>query len=169
MTQDTATAQEPHTDEAQFSALLVPHRSLGPRGFLILMTAIGAVSFAAGTAFLAMGAWPVIGFFGLDALLIYWAFRVNYRAARLYETVNLTEDRLTVTRVQPSGRRQSWEFNPYWVRLEILRRPGRACELVLTSHGRKLLFAHFLSESEKLDFAAALERALGDCRGTARR
>lgn len=165
MTHDRAPVQGPDETQAQFSALLVPHRSLGPRGFLILMAAVGVVSFAAGTAFLMMGAWPVLGFFGLDVLLIYWAFRMNYRAARLYETVDLTRQKLTVTRVQPSGRRQSWEFNPYWVRLEILRRPGRACELVLTSHGRSMLVGHFLSEDEKLDFAQALERALGDCRG----
>ena len=31
---------------------------------VILMVAIGGVSFAAGTMFLMMGAWPVFGFFG---------------------------------------------------------------------------------------------------------
>ena len=43
------------------------------------MVAIGAVSFVAGVVFLLMGAWPVFGFFGLDVLLLYWAFRLNYR------------------------------------------------------------------------------------------
>ena len=32
--------------------------------------------------FLLAGAWPVFGFFGLDVLLVYWAFRLNYRRAR---------------------------------------------------------------------------------------
>ncbi|MEC9368675.1 MAG: DUF2244 domain-containing protein [Pseudomonadota bacterium] len=168
MTQELHDAQGPAGAEPQFSALLVPHRSLSPRGFVILMAAIGLVSFAAGTAFLLLGAWPVLGFFGLDVLLIWWAFRVNYRAARLYETVDLTAQSLTVTRVQPSGRRQAWKFNPYWVRLEILREPGRACELALSSHGRKLLFGRFLSDPEKLDFAGALTRALGENRSARR-
>src|SRR5690606_40871520 len=51
-----------------FNAVLHPHRSLGPRGFLILMLAVGLVSFSAGVAFAVKGAWPIVGFFGLDAL-----------------------------------------------------------------------------------------------------
>ena len=63
-----------------FSAVLTPHRSLSATGFVIVMALVGGVSFAAGIAFLLMGAWPVFGFFGLDVLLIYLAFRANYRA-----------------------------------------------------------------------------------------
>ena len=70
--------------------MLTPHRSLGPTGFLILMAVLGGVSFAAGIVFLLVGAWPVFGFFGLDVLLIYCAFRLNYRAARAYEEVTVT-------------------------------------------------------------------------------
>ena len=42
-----------------FSALLTPHRSLGPQGFIVLMLAIGAVSFGTGIVFLMSGAWPI--------------------------------------------------------------------------------------------------------------
>ena len=40
-------------------------------------------------AVLLTGAWPVMGFFGLDVLLVYVAFKLNYRSGRLYETVEL--------------------------------------------------------------------------------
>ena len=85
MTDRNAPADEP----ALFCALITPHRSLGGAGFLVLMAAIGGVSFAAGIVFLILGAWPVVGFFGLDVVLIYWAFRINYRAARAYEATQL--------------------------------------------------------------------------------
>ena len=49
-----------------FRAVQTHHRSLSPSGFLILMIAISLVSFCVGLAFLLMGAWPVMGFFGLD-------------------------------------------------------------------------------------------------------
>ena len=62
-----------------FSARVTPHRSLNRTGFTVLMAFIGVVSFVAGIAFCLMGAWPVLGFFGLDVLVIYWAFRVNFR------------------------------------------------------------------------------------------
>src|SRR2546430_17529060 len=73
-----------------FSALLTPHRSLSRTGFLVLMAFVSAVSFAAGLAFLLMGAWQVLGFFGLDVLAIYWEFRVNFRHAEATEEIRET-------------------------------------------------------------------------------
>ena len=74
---------DPQADQPKlFSARLTPHRSLNRTGFLVLMTFISTVSFVAGVAFWMMGAWPVLGFFGLDVLVIYWAFRINFRSAR---------------------------------------------------------------------------------------
>ena len=152
-------------EEPIFSAVLTPHRSLSPTGFLFFMGAVVAVSFAAGIAFFLMGAWPVTGFFGLDALLIYLAFRLNYRAGRLYETVDLTGDTLRVTRVSATGRARSWTFNPYWARCEIAEQRGGARHLYLASHGKKLIFGSFLSPEEKADFADALSGALRESRG----
>ena len=96
--------------EPLFDAVLHPHRSLSPSGFVILMVAVSLVCFAAGVAFALIGAWPVFGFFGLDVLLIYFAFRINYRWGRMYETVVLTEDTLTVERGQPRRAHQSLAF-----------------------------------------------------------
>ena len=67
---------------------------------------------------------------------------------------------LTVTRVQPSGKAQSWTFNPYWVRLNLEERIGRSSELSIASHGKSLVFASFLTDPEREDFAQALSRAL---------
>lgn len=151
--------------EAQFSAVLLPHRSLGRKGFITLMGVISLVSFLTGVAFYMKGAWPVMGFFGLDVLLVYGAFRLNYRAARIYETVELTKTELTVTRFHPSGRAESWSFNPYWVRLELEEREDSANRLSLRSHGRELRIGSFLSDDEKRGFAHALRTALYDMRG----
>jgi uncharacterized membrane protein len=143
-----------------FRALLTPHRSLSPMGFMILMSAVCLVSFGTGLVFYLLGAWPVIGFMGLDVALIYVAFKLNYRAGRLYETVDLQEDALTITRVQPSGKAERWRFNPYWVQLRLEPRIGRSSELSLVSHGTRLSFASFLSDHEREDFAEALGSAL---------
>jgi len=161
--QDPA-GQEPSGHDSRFSAVLMPHRSLGPTGFMVLMTAVCLVSFGTGTLFYLLGAWPVIGFMGLDVALIYIAFKLNFRALRLYETVDLTQNALTVTRVAPSGRSQSWSFNPYWVRLSLQERIGRSSELSLASHGKRLVFASFLTDAEREDFASALSSALSSAR-----
>jgi uncharacterized membrane protein len=148
-----------------FRALLTPHRSLGPTGFLILMAALGVVSFVTGVAFLLMGAWPVFGFFGLDVLLVYIAFRLNYRSGRLYETVELTPARFTLTRVHPSGRREQFEMNPYWARVSLREWPNGRTALSIVSQGKELAFGRFLTDGERRDFAGALRDALLTARG----
>lgn len=165
MTEATPTENRPAgAEDALFDAILVPHRSLGPTGFLIMMTAIAGVSFVSGIVFLLKGAWPVFGFFGLDVMLVYLAFRANYRSARLYETVRLTREALEVCRVTPSGRRTNWRFEPYWLRVEMDDPPGHDSELVLTSHGRRVAIGAFLTADERLDFARNLRAALASWR-----
>ncbi len=144
----------------RFTATLLPHRSLSRKGFLSLMLVIVSVSVLSSILFVAVGAWPVMTFFGLDAALCYAAFRWNYRAARLTEKLDLAEKELRITRVYPSGKAESWSFNPYWVQFEHSKRENAADELSLTSHGRKLIFGAFLSDVEKASLAVALEAAL---------
>ena len=143
-----------------FDAELRPNRSLGPAGFLALMGFLVLVSFAAGAAFALVGAWPVFGFFGLDVLLVYVAFRLNYRSGRLRETIRLDETSLEVRRVQPDGRARSWTFQPYWLRLSEPDPEDPDSHLVLRSHGRSLVVGAFLSPEERADLARALALAL---------
>jgi uncharacterized membrane protein len=160
------TADNDHSAEpAIFSATIVPHRSLGSAGFLVLMLAVGAVSFVAGMVFLIIGAWPVFGFFGLDVLLIYWAFRVNYRAARAYEQVSVTASELTVRKVSQHGRVAEWTFNPLWTRIDKQVHQEYGIErLFLVSRGHRLPIANFLGPAEKEEFATALGAALGEAK-----
>src|SRR5258707_11944179 len=95
-----------------FSARLTPHRSLNRTGFLVLMGFIGIVSFVAGVAFCLMGAWPVLGFFGLDVLVIYWAFRVNFRSAAATEDIMVTPTELRVRRASPRRHLLGQSLNP---------------------------------------------------------
>lgn len=147
-----------------FRAVLYPHRSLGPTGFLILMLAIGGVSFITGMVFLMLGAWPVFGFFGLDVALIYAAFRLNYRAGRLYETVELTSETLVITRVHPSGAQESFDFNPYWVRVRLQEGPQGRTDLRLALHDREVAFGRFLTDDERREFSQVLAGALAQAR-----
>ena len=143
-----------------FDAVLHPYRSLSLRGFAILMALLGVISFAAGFSFIALGAWPVFGFLGLDLALVYFAFRLNYRAARNYEVVRLTENKLSVARGGPRGRHEIIAFQPYWVRVEIDDPPSHESQLRLTSHGRSVTIGAFLTPEERLDLARALTAEL---------
>ncbi|MPZ12657.1 MAG: DUF2244 domain-containing protein [Kiloniellaceae bacterium] len=151
-----------------FDAELRPHRSLSPRGFLLLMLAVCGISFAGGLAFYLAGAWPVIGFLGADLLLIYLAFKINYRSGRLVERLYLTRDRLTVRRVWPGGRSRAWEFQPYWLQVvfdeEAAAQERFDCPLILRSHGKSLMVGSFLTRQERGEVASALRAALARVR-----
>jgi uncharacterized membrane protein len=161
MNETASRAQEP----GEFRAVLRPHRSLGPTGFVVLMGIVSLVSFITGVIFTFMGAWPVLGFFGLDVLIIYIAFRLNYRAGRLHETVELSRSELTVTRMHPSGRRERFAFNPYWARVRLAEGKDGRTDLRLHLHGKELSFGRFLTDDERRDFARTLTGALIEARG----
>lgn len=129
------------------------------------MMVIVAISFAAGLAFWTLGAWPVVGFFGLDILLIQQAFRLNYRAARAFEDVTVTRESLIIRKVSASGRVRQFDFNPYWTRLEIDRRPDRLISrLCIASHRRRLDIGSFLGPNERESFSTAFLAALAKVR-----
>jgi uncharacterized membrane protein len=144
-----------------FSARLTPHRSLNRTGFLVVMAFISVVSFAAGIAFLLMGAWPVFGFFGLDVLAIYWAFRINFRRARASEEIRVTPSELRVRRISHRGHVMEFSFNPLWVQLERKTHAEFGIErLYLVSRGRRVAIASFLGAEEKESFSNTLMTAL---------
>ena len=148
-------------DPTLFSAILTPHRSLTASGFLIVMIAVGGLSFAAGLTFLLLGAWPVFGFFGLDVLLVYLAFRANYRTAAAFEEVRVTPSELKVRKVTHRGQVTEWTLNPIWVRLDRETHEEFGLQrLFLVSRGRRFPVATFLSPEEKATFATALGTAI---------
>jgi uncharacterized membrane protein len=162
---DRNASPDPCVDPALFAARLTPHRSLSQAGFLALMAVLGGVSFAAGMVFLVMGAWPVFGFFGLDVLLVYWAFRANYRDARAYEDVMVTTSELRVRKVSARGQVSEWTLNPLWAKLEYeIDEEFGLQRLYLVSRGRRLPIASFLPPQEKESFAAALAAAISEAK-----
>lgn len=152
-------------DDVIFSATLTPYRSLGRRGFLVLMGVIGGLWFVTGIYFWAHGAWPVFGFFGLDFLAVYLAFKLNYRAARAYEEVEVTRTALVIRKVKPSGKAEELRFNPQWARLEVERieDEGVTRIFVRAREGRVPVGA-FLNPEDRTSFAQAFGAALAEAR-----
>lgn len=152
-------------DRVWFDAVLRPHRSLGRRGFVLLMAAVVAVSLVAGLRFAVAGAWPVLAFFLLDAAILYGAFKLSYLSGRLFETIRLKERELVVERVHPLGRVETWRFNPYWVRVRLKHAGQHHCRLEIGSHGQSVAVGRFLPPGERREVAAALKHALAAQRG----
>src|SRR5215475_10488585 len=156
---------EPPPDPVLFSALLTPHRSLNRTGFILVMAFLSVISFAAGIAFLIMGAWPVVGFFGLDVLAIYWAFRINYRRAKASEKNSVTPTDWRVRRISHRGHVAEWVLNPLWVQVDQVAHEEFGIErLYLVSRGRRVSIGSFLGPDEKASFSNALKVGLAAAR-----
>jgi uncharacterized membrane protein len=157
------------SDAAVFDAVITPHRSLGRRGFHTLLVVLAGLSSLMSIPFYLLGAWPVMGFFGLDIALFYVMFQLNYRAARLEERVTLTRVSLHVSRMERRGRRE-WSFNPRWVRVARHEHAEFGLmRLALVQRDDEVEIARCLGASEKADFAAAFSRALASVRAGAAR
>lgn len=143
-----------------FERVLLPYRSLPPRGFNMLMLVLAGISIAAGTLFVSLGAWPVCGFFGLDVGLVYLAFRLSYRSARQRETLRLGDDHLIVERVGIRGDRRMWRFQAFWVRVIFEEQPDDSNRLAVASHGQSLPIGGFLPPPVRREVATTLREAL---------
>jgi len=161
---------EPDADDsAIFAARLIPRRSFTPAAARRLLAATFVASALFSLPFYLAGAWPIIGFLGLDVALLWLAFRASFRAARAYEDYRLTYLELEYARVSPRGARCEWRFNPAWVTLERGETGPMARRLALRSGGRRHEIASFLGPYEKAAFAGDLTRALVEARRGRRR
>lgn len=159
--EETATDRNADGPEpAVLDLVLYPHRSLSPTGFVILMSAVAGLSFVIGFAFFLSGAWPILGFFGVDVALVYVAFRLNFRAARAYETIRLTAREMEVVKIDPAGRRRRYVLPATWLTVQIDDHPPLANRLTLRSHGRGLEIGAFLGADEKKGLAEVLRDGL---------
>jgi uncharacterized membrane protein len=160
-----ATAPAPF-GRLSFERVLLPHRSLPPRSFHLLMLILGLISLAVGIGFVSIGAWPVMGFFGLDVALVYFAFRLNYRSARRSETIRLAGDVFTVERVDVRGERRMWRFQPFWLRVILEERGDEWNRLLVASHGRSLVIGDIVTPAVRRELAASIREALRRWRDT---
>jgi uncharacterized membrane protein len=160
MNRNFGSATAPALQSLSFERVLLPHRSLPPRGFHLLMLILGLISVAVGIGFVSIGAWPVMGFFGLDVALVYLAFRLNYRSARRSETIRLADDTFTVERVDVRGERRLWRFQPFWLRVILEERGDEWNRLLVVSHGRSLAIGDIVTAAARRELAASIRDAL---------
>jgi uncharacterized membrane protein len=144
--------------------VLTPHRSLPRHGFVALMAVLIGFNFVAGLVFLMVGAWPVIGFLGLDVLLVWLAFRLSYARARQSERLAFYRDRLSIRRRDHWGREETLDLQPYWLRVRVVRHQGTVTRLVLTSHGRRHAIGQFLAPDERERLALHIDEVLAAMR-----
>ena len=152
-------------EKPTFNVILTQHRSLSRNGFIALMVFVIFSCAMSGIFFLVAGAWPVLIAMGLDALAIWIAFKINYRAARGYEEVTLSPHQLLVRKVAPNGKTSEHKFNPFWVKFLVDKHEEfGVVAMKLREKGRELELGAFLNPDDRNSFASAFKSALANAR-----
>lgn len=171
MTDNAASAHDARATEESaetpiFRALLVPYRSLGQRGFTIVMLFVGLVSLCTGISFVLKGAWPVFGFFGLDVLLVWLAFQASYRSAKAREEVSVSRVALRIRKTSPKGVVREAHYNPFWARFQVARHDEIGItRMTVAGQGRQTEIGGFLNPDDRESFASEFNRALLAAKG----
>ncbi|RIX99152.1 DUF2244 domain-containing protein [Aureimonas flava] len=153
------------SERTVFHALLTPYRSLGRRGFNVTMALFGGASLLSGLVFLSHGAWPVVGFFGLDVCLLWLALRASFRSARATEEVRVSRLELTIRKTSARGTVQEARYNPFWARFLVRRHElAGVTHMAVAGEGRQTEIGAFLNPEDRASFAEAFGRALHEAK-----
>ncbi|MDG1826593.1 MAG: DUF2244 domain-containing protein [Henriciella sp.] len=150
----------PTPHKIYMDASLTPNRSLSPRAFTIVMSIVAGVSFLAGLMFVSMGAFPVIGFFGLDALAIWLAFRWSFRSLKQETKVRVTADTIDVEHFEAGKIVKTASIPTIFARVRLELPERRPSELQLAYQQQAWVIGRFLTPGERKGFKRALEDAI---------
>lgn len=151
---------EQRNDTIYMDAVLTPNSSLSPRAFMVIMSAFGTVSFICGLAFFSMGALPVVGFFGLDVLLVYAAFKWTFKQQKESTRVTVTNEHLRMCHTKPSGEVKSVSLPTAFVRIELDEAAAPNSWLRVEYGQKAYVIGRFLTLSERKSLAKALKQAI---------
>jgi len=145
---------------------LWPYRSLTARGFVWFIGATaGLIVLPILTLIGSPVVWALLPFAASALAAIWWALRRNATDREIIEALTLTPERITLTRQGPRGRRQEWQDNPYWVRVNLHSAGGPVPNyLTLKGTAREVEVGAFLSEAERLRLREELASRLATLR-----
>lgn len=142
-------------------AVITPNRSLSKRGLLVLLGVLAAYNLLLAAFLMAIGAFPVPIFLGLDFLGVFLAFRVSNRRAARSERVRVSAERVEVDRQS----RTVWSSPTAFTRIALQDGDQPHARLELRLSGKALAIGRALSPGERRALAQALERAILAARG----
>lgn len=143
----------------RFEAVITPHRSLGPRGLRWVIGFLATLSALVSTGLWLAGAWPVIGFTGLEVVLAVCLLLRHAAVRGESEVLLLSDDGLRIVKTR-RGVRSERALPVGWLRATLEERAGRAPALMLRSRRFAVEVATSLGEEEKRDLAVSLRAAL---------
>jgi uncharacterized membrane protein len=146
-----------------WAVTLRPNRSMTREGVVAMIAIVAALNLSAALVFLVAGAWPILGFLGLDVLIIWWAMRKNWADGERYEQIQVHGDELTLKRFPVAGQAKEFRFNRRWLRIDLEFDEARELvgRLFLSYRNERFEVGSFLGAEDRQSLAKALRRAVG--------
>jgi len=139
-----------------------PNQSLTYKGLFFLMLFITIPASYIGISFYFMGAWPVLGFMGLEIILIYIAFKILFKRSESYEHILLDKTKLKIFYNNKNKTLKKIELEPTWLQVKIEDIYKNKDVLTLSSHGNKIVLGNFLVPEERLKLAKEIRYGLNE-------
>jgi uncharacterized membrane protein len=129
-----------------------------PSAFKWLLVAFALLCLAVSGTFAILGAGPVLGFAGLELILLFVLLRVAFRRAATEEGVKIAGDTTVVERRSAGGTYIAARLESYWLRIEPSLYGAQG--ILLRSRGARVAVGVGLPADEVRELASAMHNAL---------
>lgn len=136
-----------------------PNDALGREGRIRIMVFLTVFALLVGTAWTAIGAWPVLPFAGLEAFCLAGAWSYISWHADDYEYVVIGEGRVAID-LRRGRRIERHAFQAPWTRVVVEQEAAQRCRVCLQSAGREVEVGVWLPQDQRGEFAETLRRQL---------
>ena len=106
------------------------------------------------------GAWPVFGFFGLDVLLVYIFFKINFKSGKKKERILLTSNQLIIEFYESQKIVKTFFLNPNWLKINLIQLKNQTSKLQISSINKTIIIGSFLRYQEKKQVIKSLQKVL---------
>ena len=106
------------------------------------------------------GAWPVFGFFGLDVLLVYIFFKINFKSGKKKEIIILTENQLIIEFYNEKKISKTHYLDANWLKINLTKFKNEISKLKISSKNKSVIVGSFLRYKEKKNIVKSLKTAL---------
>ncbi len=144
-----------------------PYRSLPRKGFVWFIGVTAGLSALPLLALLGNAMlWALLPFMLAALGGVWWAIGRSYRSGTTLEVLDLSPDRLRLTRSDPGRPNRIWQANPYWIRAVLRPGPVDSYLVLVGDHesGREVELGAFLTPAERESLQREVNAAIAALR-----
>lgn len=147
-----------------FDVVIAPPRSLSSNGFSRFMLLLGCIAAVFSAGFVILGAYPVVGFFGAEIMLLWLLMRRRVQGRGPKTCIRIGCEEIEVRRLDIRGREWLGRLPAHFARIEHDNKVRGPEALRIVSRGRSINIGEHLLPEERASLATRLRAALTSTR-----